>query len=134
MPYIIAVSFCIIALAILLSFLLPDIRYLITACRSGSCRAVVREPLESVLTAAYVTSCKRKYQAYLVDVPSEDLRGVRAVYKPGYLAGGTFMVRVSDQGVMDFPRIQRTKEILIGGGLGVLFGLACVYMKAEDII
>lgn len=134
MSYIIAVSFCIIAFMILLSFLLPDIRYLIRASRCPECSAVVREPLEPVRAAAYGMSRKRKYQAYLVDVPSKDLRGVRAVYKPGYLAGGTFMVRVSDQGVMDFPRIQRTKEILIGGGLGIIFGLACVYMKAEGII
>lgn len=130
MLYFIAVPFCIIAFIILLLFVVPDVKYFIKACRSEPCLAVVREPLAFVYGTAYGTHKKRKYQAYLADIPSKDIRGVRVVYKPGFLTGGAFQVRVLDGGeIFDYPRIQRTKELLIGGGLGVLFGLALVYME-----
>lgn len=135
MLYFIAVLFGIIAFIILLLFVVLDVKYFIKACRSELCLAVVREPLELVYGAAYGTHKKRKYQAYLVDIPSKNIRGARVVYKPGFLAGGAFQVHVLDGGeVFDYPRVQRMKELLIGGGLGVLFGLALVYMECRGLI
>lgn len=135
MLYFIAILFCIIAFIILLLFVVPDVKYFIKACRSEPCLAVVRESLEPVHGAAYGTRKKRKYQAYLADIPSKNIRGARVVYKPGFLAGGAFQVRVLDGGeIFDYPRVQRVKELLIGGGLGALFGLALVYMSVKGVI
>lgn len=135
MLYFIAVPFCVMAFIGLLLFVVPDVKYFIKACSSEPCLAVVREPLELVYGAAYGTHKKRKYQAYLADIPSKNISGVRVVYKPGFLAGGAFQVRVLDGGeVFDYSRVQRTKELLIGGGLGVLFGMACVYMKIRGVV
>lgn len=128
------------AAALALGFIIfIDVSYSVRAWRGISATATVIRALDTVRSSRYGTRAKRRYQAYEIELSLLESGIMTAYYRPGLGSGDAFLVRcfygrnhelqVADKRILD-----RTKELLIGGGSGVLLGMFLLFLKYKGLI